>query len=41
MDGATQLDLLTLDDKSTRLQLDQGRVDIKTFATTPSSPTTW
>jgi hypothetical protein len=31
LDGATQLDVLTLDDQSTRLQLDQGRVDIKTF----------
>ena len=31
LDGATQLDVLTLDDQSTRLQLDQGRADIKTL----------
>jgi hypothetical protein len=38
MDGATQLDLLTLDDKATRLQLDQGRVDIKTFTYDAKQP---
>lgn len=31
LDGATQLDMLALDDSQTRLQLAQGRVDIKTF----------
>ena len=31
MDGATQLDMVNLDDQQTRLQLDQGRVDIKTL----------
>ncbi|TMJ28064.1 MAG: hypothetical protein E6G95_09605 [Alphaproteobacteria bacterium] len=30
LDGATQLDMLALDDRQTRLQIDQGRVDIKT-----------
>ena len=34
-----QLDMLALDDSQTRLQLDQGRIDIKTFTSTPSSPT--
>jgi len=32
MDGATQLDMVSIDDQQTRLQVDQGRVDIKTFA---------
>jgi hypothetical protein len=32
LDGATQLDMATIDDQRTRLQIDQGRVDIKTFA---------
>ncbi len=31
MDGASQLDMLALDDTQTRMQLDQGRIDIKTF----------
>jgi len=31
MDGASQLDMLALDDAQTRMQLDQGRIDIKTF----------
>lgn len=31
MDSATQLDMLALDDTQTRMQLDQGRIDIKTF----------
>ncbi len=31
LDGATQLDVLALDDSQTRLQLAQGRIDIKTF----------
>jgi len=30
LDGATQLDMVALDDQRTRLQVDQGRVDIKT-----------
>ena len=30
MDGATQLDMVALDDQHTRLQVDRGRVDIKT-----------
>lgn len=38
MDGATQVDMLTLDDRSTRLQVDQGRVDIKTFAYDAKQP---
>jgi hypothetical protein len=32
MDGATQLDVMALDDSRTRLQVDQGRIDVKTFA---------
>ena len=40
MDGATQLDMLAVDDTQTRLQVDQGRIDIKTFSrSTPTSPT--
>ncbi|WP_428672578.1 DUF6600 domain-containing protein [Reyranella sp.] len=31
MDSATQLDMLALDDTQTRMQLDQGRIDIRTF----------
>jgi hypothetical protein len=31
LDGATQLDMLAVDDSQTRLQLDEGRLDIKTF----------
>jgi hypothetical protein len=31
LDGATQLDMAVIDDQRTRLQLDQGRVDIKTL----------
>ncbi|MBI2741869.1 MAG: FecR domain-containing protein [Rhodospirillales bacterium] len=31
LDGATQLDMLALDDSQTRLQLSQGRIDLKTF----------
>jgi len=31
MDGGSQLDMLALDDSQTRMQLDQGRLDIKTF----------
>jgi len=32
MEGATQLDMLALDDSQTRLQLAQGRIDVKSFA---------
>jgi hypothetical protein len=31
LDSATQLDMLVIDDTDTRMQLDQGRLDIKTF----------
>jgi hypothetical protein len=31
MDSGTQLDMLAIDDSQTRMQLDQGRIDIKTF----------
>jgi hypothetical protein len=32
MEGATELDVLALDDSQTRLQLGQGRIDVKSFA---------
>lgn len=38
MDGDTQLDVAALDDSQTRLQLDQGRLDIKTFALETNQP---
>ena len=38
MDSATQLDMLAIDDSQTRLQVDQGRIDIKTTRSTPSQP---
>ena len=38
MDGATQLDMLAVDDSQTRLQLDQGRIDIKTFTMETNQP---
>ena len=38
MDGDTQLDIAALDDSRTRLQLDQGRLDIKTFALETNQP---
>lgn len=38
MDGDSQMDVLALDDSQTRLQLDQGRLDIKTFALETSQP---
>jgi len=38
MDGSTQLSLLELDDQQTRLQVGQGRVDIKTFSLNPNTP---
>jgi hypothetical protein len=38
MDGASQLDMLALDDTRTRMQLDQGRIDIKTFTYDTKQP---
>ena len=38
MEGATQLDMLALDDSQTRLQLAQGRIDVKTFAMDANQP---
>jgi ferric-dicitrate binding protein FerR (iron transport regulator) len=38
MDGATQLDMLAVDDSQTRLQLDQGRIDVRSFAMDPNQP---
>ncbi|SJZ75173.1 FecR family protein [Enhydrobacter aerosaccus] len=38
MDGDTQLDMLALDDSQTRLQLDRGRLDIRTFAFDRNTP---
>jgi hypothetical protein len=38
MDSATQLDLLALDDTQTRVQLAQGRIDLKTFAMDANQP---
>ena len=38
MAGATQLDMLAVDDTQTRLQVDQGRVDVKTTAMDTSQP---
>jgi hypothetical protein len=38
LDQSTQLDMLQVDDASTRLQLDQGRLDIKTFTMDTSQP---
>jgi hypothetical protein len=38
MDGDTQMDVAALDDSQTRLQLDQGRLDIKTFALDTNQP---
>jgi hypothetical protein len=38
MDGSTQLNLLEVDDRQTRLQVGQGRVDIKTFYLNPNTP---
>ena len=38
MDQSTQIDFLQLDDSTTRLQLDQGRLDIKTFTMDTSQP---
>ncbi|SEO03865.1 FecR family protein [Rhodospirillales bacterium URHD0017] len=38
MEGATELDVLALDDSQTRLQLGQGRIDVKSFATDTNQP---
>jgi hypothetical protein len=38
MEGATQLDMLTLDDTQTRLQLSQGHIDVKSFAMDANQP---
>lgn len=38
LDQSTQLDMLQIDDSRTRLQLDQGRLDIKTFTMDTSQP---
>ena len=40
LDSATELDLLALDDTQTRLQLAQGRMDIKTFTWNQQQPYT-
>src|SRR5262245_4023117 len=38
MEGATQLDVLALDDAQTRLQLAQGRLDVKSLAMDARQP---
>lgn len=38
MEGATELDVLSLDDSQTRLQLGQGRIDVKSFAPDTGQP---
>jgi hypothetical protein len=38
MDNATQLDMLAIDDIQTRLQIDRGRIDIKTFTLDTHTP---
>jgi hypothetical protein len=38
MAGATELDMLAVDDTQTRLQIDQGRVDVKTLAMDTGQP---
>jgi hypothetical protein len=38
LDGGTQLEMLALDDSQTRLQVDQGRLDIKTFSLDGQTP---
>ena len=40
LDGGTQLEMLALDDSQTRLQVDQGRLDIKTFTLDGQTPYT-
>jgi hypothetical protein len=38
MEGASELDMLAVDDTQTRLRLSQGRIDIKTVSLDPSQP---
>jgi hypothetical protein len=38
MDGDTQLDVLAIDDSRTRLQLDQGRLDVRAFSLDSGQP---
>lgn len=38
MDGASELDVVALDDSQTRLQLDQGRIDVRTFTYDAQQP---
>jgi hypothetical protein len=38
MNGATQLDMLAVDDQQTRLQLSQGRIDVKSVAMDANQP---
>jgi hypothetical protein len=38
MDGDTQLDMLAIDDSQVRLQLDQGRLDVKAISSDNSQP---
>lgn len=38
MEGASELDMLALDDTQTRMRLSQGRIDIKTFSLDASQP---
>ena len=38
LDQSTQLDMLQIDDSTTRMQLDQGRLDIKTFTLNTAQP---
>ena len=38
LDSVTQLDMLAIDDSQTRLQIDRGRVDIKTFTLDTRTP---
>jgi hypothetical protein len=38
LDQSTQVDMLKIDDSATRLQLDQGRLDIKTFTMDTAQP---
>ena len=38
LDQSTQIDMLQVDDSTTRLQLDQGRLDIKTLTMDTAQP---
>jgi hypothetical protein len=38
LDSGTQLEMLAIDDSQTRLQVDQGRLDINTYAFNPQTP---